>query len=502
MDKVSASNIFGRLSTSILTTGSRHVLALLTGILVARSLAPEQFGNLMFLLTTFAAVNGVIDLYANQAFYTFVSRRPRSTKFYLYYGVWIVLQLVVPVVVIFLIFPDSWLVKVWRGQESFIILLAILASYAQKVLWQMVMQIGESRRLTLRVQFASLGIAVIHLILVAFLFVIDRLSVEILLALIAAEFGLMSIAILISYQRSETSGVAAPVPDENFRQVFGEFALYVYPLIPLALFQFATTFGDTWLLQFFGGPVQQAFYNIAIQYANIGVIFGMATSHVFWKELAAAFERGDIAGMGRIYRKGIRVLFSMSAVVAGFLVFWTDPIIIILLGQDFAGAGPVFILTLISSLFVTSGVVISVTFLATGRTKVWSLINITYVIFSLPATALILGAFNLGALGLGAKLLVFTAVQMLISDAINNHKFGWRNNYLYLIAVTVVSFAAGWVAFQVATWVIPSASDILRIVGAGLVYAGLLTAPAYFFAKYTGLDWFNLKKFVFPTSSA
>src|SRR5690349_567744 len=95
-----------------------------TSLLLARGLGPSGFGDMAFLLGSFAAAQALIDAGTSSAFFTFVSQRQRSRGFVFAYFAWLAAQCLVPLAVIAWLFPSTWVAEIWRGNLRSVVLLA------------------------------------------------------------------------------------------------------------------------------------------------------------------------------------------------------------------------------------------------------------------------------------------------------------------------------------------------------------------------------------------
>ncbi len=484
VERVSGYNIANRVATSVVSMAGRHLFTVLAGIVVARGLGPVQFGYFMFLLAGFAALHTLLDLSSSQAFFTLICKQSWPARLYKLYGGWIALQLALPLVVIWLLLPGTVVGEIWRGQSRTLVLMALVASFSQRVLWQAVTQVYESARLTNRVQLAAAGIMAAHLIVVVVLKYLGLLTIPILFMAITVEFAGTGIVMLFFVPRHETQGSS----DASVRAVRDEFIAYVAPLIAPLLLGSVNSFAETWLLQIFGGATQQAFFNIAQQYANLGLVFGFPAVNVFWKEIAAAHARNDLEGMRRIYSSGTRVLFAATAFIAGFCMFWAGPIIQLLLGTAYAPAGPVFSVTLINSIFQCFGLIVSVAFLATGRTRAYSIFNIALIAISLAGSVLVLWVFRMGALGLAIKLAVLSVAFQLICDWYNCRQYSWKTDNVFRVLSLGGLLLLGGLSRLLVHWIMPNSLTLAQIAAAFAIYIVLIVPTVLYSIHIFGYD--------------
>ena len=146
----------------------RVFIVFATGLVIARILGPSEYGNFNFLMGSFLGLITLVDMGTGSAFYTFISQRQRGKKFFLYYGGWVLFQLLI--LLFFVLFlPNSIRQKIWLGHPFGLVFLALLASFAMNQLWRLAAQIGESVRDTVGVQIRNLALTVAYLVCVAVL---------------------------------------------------------------------------------------------------------------------------------------------------------------------------------------------------------------------------------------------------------------------------------------------------------------------------------------------
>ena len=145
-----------RFVVSVCSNGLRSAISLITGIIIARSLSPSGYGDLMFLLGSFTAIRTLLDMGCSNAFFTFLSQKTRGHRFYLVYFSWLVLQFVITLLLVTILLPTNALKYIWLGNSREVIIIAFLAVFLQQQVWQVIGQIGESMRKTVKVQILKI----------------------------------------------------------------------------------------------------------------------------------------------------------------------------------------------------------------------------------------------------------------------------------------------------------------------------------------------------------
>ncbi len=495
-----------RFFVSFFSNGLRSVMSFLAGLVVARGLGPSDYGQLMFLLGSFVSIRSLLDLGTSNAFYTFIAQAKRPLRYYSYYLLWLAFQFLLTAAVVGLLLPGEFLKHVWLGQERTVILLAFMASFFQQQLWQAVNQIGEASRKTVRVQFLNLALALTYLAGVYALTHYGAISVRRVLDLMILQYlaaGLAAFRVLGPAARD--IGQEQVTPSEMFRK----YRDYCAPLAALSLATFFYDFADKWMLQRFGGAIQQGFYQVSYQFAVISILATTSILNIFWKEIAESTKNEDGERVKRIFRKVSRGLYMFSAVVSGFLIPWSGEIVRVFLGEQYSSAGPVLALMFVYPIHQSLGQVASVMLLAGERTAQYLKISVFFMLLSLPVSYLmqapssgVVPGFGLGAMGMSVKMVFLNilSVNALLWLIARNHN--WKFEFSYQFVAVGVMFAAGFLVKLAALRVYsgPPPADKVHLASlflvSGLVYVAAAYGVLRAFPGLAGLDKGELEGYI------
>jgi len=318
------------------------------------------------------------------------------------------------VIVIQFIFPQSVFESIWLGHPKSLVIYAFIAVFLQQQIWNTFTQIGEAAKLSHRVQILNLVVPILHLSLPGCSFLTGQISVQLVFGFIILEYALMSVV----------AGFTLPLGQKGVvpfqaSVVAREYYVFSAPLALNASLGFLYAFADNWLLQRFGGAIQQGFYSVSSQLASVSVIASTAMTNVAWQEIAAAFEKKDLERVNRLYQKAIRLFFFVGAGVSCFLIPWSKELTVIALGPSYLESAPVLAIMFFYPITQTLGFLAGTLFLAAGKTKEYFYYTFWFLLLSLPvgylsqapATAAVPG-LGLGAIGLALKMVLFNFVAM------------------------------------------------------------------------------------------
>lgn len=507
------SNIFGldkksikvRFASTFIANTIRFAMSFFAGMFVARTLGPADFGNFNFLLTSFTSIALLIDMGSSSAFYTFISRKKRSRGFYVYYLSWVAVQFLISLLLATVLMPEWLREATWLGHGRGIVVLSLFASFSVNQLWQITNYSGESIRATVRLQAFNVVLSLFHMTGILLIIRLGAMTVSNLFFFMGCEYVVFSLL----FARKIRTGLVEPDPKdagaETFGEVFKEFRAYCYPLIITSWASFAYSFTDNWLLQRYGGAVQQGYFGIGMRFTFLASIATTSMMKVFWKEIAESAEMKDMEKVKVLFKKVTRLLYFSAAGLSCFLIPFSKELLVWLLGPEFAAGWVSLTILLLYPLHQATGQVSTATFMALGWTKAYRNYSIGVMLVSIPVTYFVLaspdayiGGLGLASTGIAIKMVAVTAVSVNIMVYMLSRKNNWEYDFWYQPAVLglllPMAFAAKYVASSLLGSALGTVSTPTLLVSASVIY---LTAPLlvlYKFPRLAGLEKEEIKE--------
>lgn len=421
-----------------------------TALLLARWLGPEVYGVLAFLVASLLAARGLIDMSTSQAFFTFLSQRPRSKKFVNIFLLWIVFQLIISVLMIAVILPDSYIDSIWHGQSRILIVLALIAVFMQHQVYQIAVSMAEASRQTIRVQTLTLVITFSHLLIIIALWLWELLLLPLIFGVLILEWTAASFIAAKMYVTGPEKGNDS---DDSIRSVFREFWSYCKPLIPYVLLGFFYVFVDRWLLQLWGGSEEQAYYAVAFQISSVSLLATAAVLQVFWKEVAEAYKLNNISLVQKLYTKTTRILFVISAIIAAAIIPWSEEVLSLILGVSYSQGAVTFTIMLLYPLYQCLGQINGSVFYATENGKIQANLGYVFMATSMVLTYLLLAptiyglpGMDLKSNGLAIKMLLMGFLHAAASSYIITRLFSVKFDLLHQLIVLFLVLALSFIS--------------------------------------------------------
>jgi O-antigen/teichoic acid export membrane protein len=415
--KFSSQKIKTRFAVSFIGNISKLTLSFVAGLIIARGLGPKEYGDFSFLLTSFLSFRQLLDMGTSQAFYTFISERKQSSLFYIYYALWMLFQFVLTIAFIWFICPKHLFEELWLGHAKELVILAFVASFTMTQLWEIITSIGESLRDTLYVQIRNLALAITYLLVISLLFYFEHIGIKQLYILIIIIYFFFSILYYLKIKKDlfdNTTSFSSAL-------MFTEFKVFCKPLVVYSWVGFVYTFADNWILQKYGGSVQQGYYAIGLRFSVLSLIATTSILKIFWKEIAEANGENNESRIKYLYNKTTIILYFSAAALSSFIIPFAKEIPSWLLGSDYQNAWIPLTLMFIYPLYQSLGQISGAFFLATKRSRLYKNLGLIIMFIGFPFTyfliankeALIPG-LGMGAIGLSIKMLVLVIIEINI----------------------------------------------------------------------------------------
>lgn len=388
-------------------------VALATAGIVPRALGPASYGNFNFLTNFFIQVVGFFDMGTATAFYIKLSQRTNDYKliaFYLYFSI------LVTSLTILLVAGSSFL-KIenifWPGQEWLVIWAAAIWGILNWFSNQVMNRIMDAYGMTIAGEKIVILQRILSLLLLLVLFISGFLGLKeyflyqyvIIGFLCAAWWRTLSQNGIYLFQKFKLTCF-------EIVSYSKEFFNYTYPLFIYTLAGFITAILDRWLLQVYGGSIQQGFFGLSSQIGVLCFLFTNSMTPLLMREFSIAFGNKDITQMAILFRRYIPLMYSITAFFSCFIVIQADKVVSIFGGNQFRDAVTVVMIMAFFPIHQTYGQLSNSVFYATGQTVLYRNITVIFMIIGLPVTYFLIAPKEQWGIGIGAAGLAIKTVVL------------------------------------------------------------------------------------------
>lgn len=390
-------------------------IGLVTQAIIPRGLGPKAYGDFNFLTNFFNEILAFLDMGTSIGFYTKLSSRPREfgiVAFYGYFSVIIFLGIIVFVAATTITSTHS---RLWPDQQVFYIYLAAvwgILNWGVMVLNKM----ADAYGVTVSTEIVRVSQKALGLLLIILLYATQTLNLTTFFGYHYLLFIVLAAAFVWVMERSGYSLRRGwRLTRERVRGYGREFYHYSHPLFVYAVVGLIVGVLDRWLLQFFGGSIQQGFYGLSYQIGAICFLFTSAMTPLLTREFSLAFSDRDLTRMAALFRRYVPLLYAIAAYFSCFIAMQAERVVYIMGGKGYAGAATAVFIMSFYPIHQTYGQLSGSVFYATGQTALYRNIGVVFMLLGLPVTYfLIMPAeyfgLNLGGTGLAVKMVALQFV--------------------------------------------------------------------------------------------
>lgn len=450
-------------------------LNLLTVSIIAKTLGPELYGEYRYLIYFFSLLSSFIG-FGGSFFSTELAKDHFDRKLIIFYKVYIILNWAGVSVLVFAISYSTLFGTFFPGGiELRFIWIAFLLSFLTFIstfLESMTDSSGLTKNASIFNFVAKLA-GVLVLLLLVYVIKWDDLFSVFLYGIVVAVFAIAGFGTVL--RSNDIPIFSLKITLQEFKDKFTSLFNYSHPLLVLAISTFAVGFLSRWLLQFFGGSIQQGYFSFSDSFSAFIIIFSNSIAPLLQREFSISFNNQDMEKMKNLFHKSILLFTAVTSYLSVFIIFNAGIFTLLVGGKSFENAIlPTQIMLLYPIPYIINNI-LYVTLYATGRTPLLRNVQILMGILNLLLTFFLVApphyfGLQLGAVGFAISTVVVTYLNHVIllkycASFLNLEWMGVVGSYIKIIIVFVI------------------VGIICKIV------AGLLLTDSLFFILISGLSY-------------
>lgn len=463
-------------------------ISLVTAGIIPRGLGPKSYGDFHFLSNFFDQIVSFLDMGTSIGFYTKLSQRQQDHGLVSFYVAFAGLVSFLLFLFVGCVAATGKYSLLWPDQKLFYIYLAVIFGI---LTWfvQILNKMTDAYGVTVSSELAKIIKKGIGLAIILALFFTKQLNLThlffyhyvILLFLAAAFIWIMERHGYSIWQNWKLSL-------SKIKAYTKEFYDYSHPLFVYALVGLIVGILDRWLLQYFSGSVEQGFYGLSFRIGAICFLFTGAMTPLIMREFAIAFDKKNIPEMARLFRRYIPMLYAIAAYFACFIAVEASKVTYIIGGEKFEHATLPVMIMAFYPIHQTYGQLSGSIFYATGQTKLYRNIGVTFMILGLPLIYFLIApvkmmGLNAGATGLAIKMValqfIWVNVQLWFNARLLKLRF-WRYMGHQIVSVGCLLGCAAVAMFCVDCWFGLNEKIVLSFLLSGFLYSLIVMGMIYF----------------------
>ena len=471
-----------------------------TQALIPRGLGPQAYGDFSFLTSFFSLTVNSLEMGTFQGFYTKLAQRPQERTLVGFYFSFSAVMAALVFGFVMVAHGSGINSFLWPSQQITYVYLA--AGWAIMIWFVQVLEgMGDGYGLTISTEMARIAQKVMWLVWIIVLFSLQKLNLANFFLFCYINFGLV-VLLFLWIMRSKgysLQGIWKFHPGQ-ITAYAREFLKYSHPLFIFSVVGMVANLFDRWLLQVFGGSVQQGFYGLSYQIGTLCFVFSGAMTPLLTREFAIAFGKNDLGQMAHLFRRYIPILFSVAAFLACFVAVQADKITYIIGGKSFKGAVMAVTIMAFYPIYQTYGQLSGSVFYATGQTALYRNIGIIVLTAGIPFSYLLMAPYNwfgleLGSVGLAIKMVLLAFVGINIQLWYNTKllKLSFREYLSHHIYSVIIFLSLGTISVYLTDFLIKC--FVLNLIISAIFYALMsiiiiFAKPSLFFTSRNELIYY------------
>ena len=496
MSNIIPASLKKRYLTKLLANLTGLGIMFITTVIITRSLGPKVYGDFSFLNNFFVQLLPFLTFSTSVGFFTKLSQRNNEFGLVSFFRLLSVIAFFILflIIVIAQVFEISDLL--WPKQSIYLVCMGAVFAILTWILTSLT-QISDAIGITVSTEITKIIQRFIGLFLIIILYYLGVINIINFYYYTFFILSLLIIAFVYIINRPDFNFASGwLMPKIEFKKYFNEFYIYSRPLFFYSLISVIVGISDRWLLQKFGGSIQQGFFELSLQIGVICFVFTNASTQLITRELSIAFKKDNLVEMKNIFRRYVPLLFSISVFLSCFIVVNADTITYIFGGSQFTDASVAIVIMAFYPMHQTYGQLSGAVFYSMGTTKLYSKIGLIFMLIGLPISFFLMAPANLfglnaGANGLAIKFVIvqFVAVNVMLYFNSKMLKLNFIKYFshqiiivIYLILLCLISknLINGLMFFE--------EFSILKLLISGVIYIIISALSVYFYPILFGLN--------------
>lgn len=482
------------LTFKILTNLVKIPVNLTINAIFPRLLGPVYYGNFDFLYDSANKVIGFFDTGSSIAFYTRLSQNHEDRLLIKFY--WWVVALLTTSYFLFVFGAGlfGYTNSVWPNQSFYLVILSAVLG-ALTFLSSTLILIMDASNLTVRSEKVRMAQLVISLLIYGFIFLLFKkidLSSFFYIQIFLIVFLIAGCWLVL--QRTKLSIFST---EKLTKPVIKEYGAYFWkfsnPLLVYSIVGLLVGVGARWILQQYGGSIQQAYFGLASKIGSFVLLFTTALMPLLMREFSKLFGKGDMPGLSRLYMLSFKALYVISMFISVLVFFNADFISIFLGGAEFKESKLVLSIMAFYPVHQSLGQINGSFFYSTQRNREYRNVGLFFMPLGLLLSFFLIApsglyGLNLGAKGLAIQMVLIQILTVNANSFLNCRFFKIRYSKLvrYQIVIPLIFLFIGFVCNMIINNI--TQSGFLKLFLFGTMLSILTAYLVYLFPSLLGFE--------------
>ena len=459
-----------------------------------RLLGPVAYGNFDFLNDFANKIINFLDGGVSVGFYTKLSQDKTNKSIIKFYFRLLMIISIIYMLFILTTFLFNFYSIIWPGQYVKIIFLSSLlavVTFFSNALLRMI----DACEQTIKGEIIKVGQLIISVVII-FLFYILFKTIELSIFYIIQIFLVIILFIslgVVLHKAGFSPIQSLKLSKEQISALSKYFWTYSSPLLASGIIGLLTGIGERWILQVYGGSIQQGFFALSYKISTFVFLFTSAMMPLLMREISKYFATNDQLIIKNIFFKNIKILYFLVCFMSVYVYLNADFITLILGGKNFSNAGIIVGLMAFYPIHQTIGQINATLYMSTNRTIAYRNISLIFSPTSILLSYILIAPTTKYGLGLGAKGLVYEMIiiQFITQNTLLFFNCRYLNSsftklFIHQIIILLGMFIIGY--FILKFLIIFISNKLIISLFHFLILLIIIVFGVFFFPKLIGLN--------------
>lgn len=382
------------------------------------------------------------------------------------------------------IFPDQEVINIW------IVYVLAIALMIKQILDSMTDACGLTRFgiiLTTLVRVLGLGL----IIIIFYVFDVKNLLGVYVWQFFMVFLSIVGLTLILIKKGIPLLPFLASI--KSTKELIRPYLSYSGPLFLLSIAGMPLSYFGRWLLQLFGGSLEQGYFSFSNTISAFIILFSNSLLPLLTREFSISNNNKNMARMKYLFTKSLYSLFAFSTFMSVFIMLQASKVTILIAGEAFNQAVlPVSVMMLYAIPYVVNNILYAIIY-STDKTKLLSYVSLSFAFINIIMSFFLLApskywGLNLGALGYALSSVIGTSMiyLVLLKFVVSYLNLSWRKiiiNHLIVISVIVT---LGIITVKIGDYF--SSSLIISFIISGVIYSIFVLGVALRFPMLFGFS--------------
>lgn len=412
-------NFLNKFLSKAISNIATALLSLFTTSFITRSVGPNIYGQFTYLLEIFSRIINFLTVGSDTALLVKVSQRQNESKLIKFYLYFLILIFLINFILLGIVYSFQFDKVVFLDIPSDVVLFMFFIAYSIFIN-TVLRQLNDAYGFT---SVAENIFSIQKLVSIFIIFILYFSNLLNFLNFLIYSLSISLISILFWNYNLSTNDKSilkssVRLNYKEFKTYLIEFYVYCSPIFVHSIIVLVLLVGERWLLQNYGGSVEQGYFGVAYKIGAAIFIISGALIPIFNREFSISWANKNIERSKYLFFTLVPSFFSISAIISIFFCLNSEIVVFLFAGEEFKNSFQVVALMSLYPIHQTYGQLLGTVYFSTDNTAKYRNVNVVFNLIGIILSFYLIApkemfSLDLGSKGLAIRLLI---IQFLITN--------------------------------------------------------------------------------------